>query len=355
MSEDRIDGPDAQQVKYTLIPGPRAATENRIVPPMQYESSFRELFDWMLDHLKVLKAKEDGDLIIPATFVTEDYIPARIQLKDGRTRLHKDKDGNTYVGRYAENIDTLYLLPVDIDGGLRIEEAQARWSDYRYIIYSSFNHLRDGQTHKFRMLFEYDTPIKNLDYEARRTALLEWLGGKEVVDPTGLYRARGFYLPCVSKSNPRHCVLDFHEGKKLDVHQFQPMEHEPYVPVETPMNDHEKDEVRSKLKASTVDSYERWWQMVQAMKSEGYSEVDVLYVSAGNPLHTSPTTGIKDERLCRDTYRNAQAQQGGMGKLIKIIRATDPDFRISRAAKRQRRIEKNQYLINLINQTLGDN
>jgi hypothetical protein len=199
-------------VKYTLIPGLRAATENRIVPPMQYESSFRELFDWMLDHVEYVERKEEGSFIIPSTFIFEDYIPARIIQTDGHERILYDDDGHTYVGRYAANVNCMTLLPVDIDGGMRIEEARERWKDYQYIIYSSFNHLADGKTHKFRMLFEYRQPIKNPAYFSRRKHILSWLGGEALVDQTCLSRARGFYLPTFGKHNSKHIVLEINHG-----------------------------------------------------------------------------------------------------------------------------------------------
>ena len=323
-------------MRITILPPPEAAKANRVIPQFMQEGTSRQMYDWFWDNLQVLKDKSAGAFVIPVDFITEDYMPAVVKWVDDqgwpRERVLRDANGNTYIRRCAENVNQLWMMPVDVDDGLTLAEAKERWSDYRYIAYSSYNHLVDGKTEKFRFLIEYSKPIGNADFALRRKSMQKWLG--DGVDMTTLYRSRGFYIPAINPATKDHFFLDFNEGTKLlnpfDFNAEEPPKFEPSKYKNEEMNDDDRQEILDKLQQTTIDSYHVWWQMVQAMKSEGYSASDVMYVSAGNGMHSSKTTGVKDVQLCKEIYTGCRPQRNGMGKLITLIRRDDPNFRKSR-------------------------
>jgi hypothetical protein len=57
------------------------------------------------------------------------------------------------------NLVQVDALVLDYDGGMTLEEAKQRFAEYDYLAYTSYNHLKDGETHKFRMIIPIAVPI----------------------------------------------------------------------------------------------------------------------------------------------------------------------------------------------------
>lgn len=350
-------------MKYTILhrhtgqhaPDYDISMENRILPEYQVESTFEELYEFLCKESKFVDDKKHGDLLIPADFVgeDEDHQPATYKHKDGNRapRINKES-GGTFVGREALNVKTLCIFPLDIDGGMTIEDAREKFADYRYILYTSYNHMKDGSTHKFRMFFEYDMPIARDDYKVRRKSMLEWFGGCDVIDETTTYLSRGFYLAGFCKERAEHVVLEFNEGDKLDPMTFDEEVIVPYVGTPTETSDEERKEILEMLKVTTIGSYKNWWQMLQAMKSESYTVQDALYVTANNTYHASTSTGIKDERLTRDIWSGCKEQDGGIGKLISIIRMSHPEFK-NRKLQKEKELDGKRSKLEQLKSQLG--
>lgn len=344
-------------MKYTILhrhtgefhhaPEYDISMENRILADYQVQSTFEELYEFICSQTKFITDKKHGDLLIPAEFVgeDEDHQPATYKDEDGtrKNRINKET-GGTYVGREAMNVKTLCMFPLDIDGGMTIEDARKKFSDYQYILYTSYNHMADGKTHKFRMFFEYAAPIARDAYKTRRKAMLEFFGGGDVIDETTTYLSRGFYLAGFCEERAEHIVVEFNDGKKLDPMSFDEEVIVPYEGAPSESTDEERKEILEKLKLTTIGSYKIWWQMLQAMKSESYSIQDALYVTADNPYHSSTSTGIKSAELTRDIWSGCKEQNGGVGKLITIIRVSFPEFRNKKA---QRALELSNKKIKL--------
>ena len=64
-----------------------------------------------------------------------------------------------YAKRRKTNIIELDMLVLDYDEGITIDDAKERFKDYEYVCYSSFSHLKDGKTHKFRIILPLTKPI----------------------------------------------------------------------------------------------------------------------------------------------------------------------------------------------------
>lgn len=70
-----------------------------------------------------------------------------------------NKSGQIRVRRKQINAKQVDMLIVDYDNGITIEEAMRRFGTYEYVGYTSYRHLYDGKTHKFRLIFPLSTPI----------------------------------------------------------------------------------------------------------------------------------------------------------------------------------------------------
>jgi len=309
----------------TIIPhnGTPTAYENRISEDCMLDCSFDGLYDFLLDNIVTTNEKTEGHFIIASEFIADDYIFARDKTTN---EIHYQSDGKPYIRRSAENVKTVTMIPVDVDDGMTIEEAVERFDGYSYIIYTSFNHLADGVTHKFRMLFPIVRELTGEEFSNRRDAIIDFLGP---VDRTATYLSHGFYTPTLSQDNQDNFLLEIVYGdKEIDLFDFEEKIPEVRVESDEELDDKDMQEIKDLLSTSSIGSYDEWWQMVQAMKSAGYSESDVIDVSANNPLHESNNTGIKSQSLCSSTYRGVPDNGNGMGKITNVIRAGGhPDFR----------------------------
>lgn len=325
-------------VSFIPNTGPSTAFENRIAPDCMIDFSLDNLYDALRENVVSADDKTAGHFIIPCEFVTSDYVHAR----DNENNVLYQKNGDPFIQRAAENVKYVTMLPADFDDGMTLEEAQERFKDYSYIIYTSFNHLIDGETPKFRMLFPIESPVSPDEIRNRKGALHDFLGP---VDKTTLYVSRGFYTPTISEDNKENFFMGINYGKSPNILEFDKVVPVPYVPSNTELSDSDMQEIKEMLRETTITSYERWWQMVQAMKSCGYTESDLMDVSADNFNHISPSTGIKDAAQCSSTYRVVNGGYGeGMGKLVVLIRDGGyPDFRKSKSATQcelEKRLEK---------------
>lgn len=307
-------------INYTiLVPekGRDTTSENRIANPFRLTSTFDELYELIEDNVAEIEQKEQAYFIIPAEFYGEDETD---DLVDG------------YVRRCANNVKAVTILSLDVDGGMEVAEVEEMFSDYRYIIYTTFGHMMDGETQKFRVLFEVEQAVNVAQWKERRKDIVRWLSddGNSAIDTSCLDLSRGFYLPSWNANNRDHFILGFNEGKKVDLLSFAIEEQREYVPSDfSEMTDTDRAQILEELEGAVIGSYKDWWQMVQAMKGAGFSLSEVIQVSAGNPNHCSTTTGIKDQELCESSYQGfSDSVDGAMGKLVSIIRRSgNADFR----------------------------
>ena len=145
--------------------------------------------------------------------------------------------GDSYAKRRQLNITELDLLILDYDGGLTIEQAKDRFSEYEYVCYSSFGHLEDGETHKFRIILRLATPIpawKQVSQNGSAPDYGDWYlirGSLEQFtgpcDPKSFDPNQIYALPSTHPSRLETSVSFYHPGKRLDWTQFDK------VPIET--------------------------------------------------------------------------------------------------------------------------
>lgn len=71
----------------------------------------------------------------------------------------KGESGEIDVRRKQINAIQVDMLIVDYDVAMTIDQAVERFAAYEYVGYTSYGHLHDGETHKFRLIFPLSTPI----------------------------------------------------------------------------------------------------------------------------------------------------------------------------------------------------
>ncbi|MCB1470698.1 MAG: hypothetical protein KDK08_26895 [Rhizobiaceae bacterium] len=100
-----------------------------------------------------------------------------------------DKDIDTgKPRRKIRNAMTVGFIGFDFDGGQTEEDAVARLRErgITFATYSSFNHLRDGETHKFRVIIPLAIPFDTSNYKSREHANAVWKATYEhVADELG--------------------------------------------------------------------------------------------------------------------------------------------------------------------------
>jgi len=138
--------------------------------------------------------------------------------------------GRHYVRRSAANVLAYTALLLDYDGGQTIEWAQERFRRYAVAGYTSYSHLKDGRTHKFRVCIPFHEPIPTAEFEARKASFLEFAGS---ADPSTVAVSRGFYLPSVPQTR-RHLADTWnHDGEPLDWTTLA--KRKPWVPPPPPV------------------------------------------------------------------------------------------------------------------------
>lgn len=121
------------------------------------------------------------------------------------------------VRRTASNVIEVNALVIDYDGGAKIADVKAQLSEIEHLGYTSYNHLKDGRTEKFRVIAPLKTPCPADEWVARRKSLLEMFPG---CDLTTFALARIFYTPTAPEDG--HPEAWFHEGTLFDWTEIQP-------------------------------------------------------------------------------------------------------------------------------------
>lgn len=123
------------------------------------------------------------------------------------------------VGRYAENIIAMDALCVDYDGGASIEDVRAQLAGITHLGYTSYNHLKDGKTQKFRVVIPFSTPCPIAEWDARSKGFLALFPG---ADPVTFSTARIFYAPSTPAREKRPTLTWSNAGEAFDWTEVEP-------------------------------------------------------------------------------------------------------------------------------------
>lgn len=123
------------------------------------------------------------------------------------------------VGRYGENVVAMHALCVDYDGGVTIDEVRAQLKGIKHLGYTSYNHLKDGVTHKFRVIIPFTTPCPAEEWKKRHKNFLPIFEG---ADPSTFMLARIFYAPSTPASEDRITLVWNEDGEAFDWTVIEP-------------------------------------------------------------------------------------------------------------------------------------
>lgn len=138
--------------------------------------------------------------------------------------------GKPFIKRCGANVLAYTALLLDYDGGQTIEWARERFRRHAVAGYTSYSHLKDGKTHKFRVCIPFHEPIPTAEFEARKDAFLDFAGS---ADPSTVAVSRGFYLPQVHPARAHLAVTWSHDGESLDWTTLA--KRKPWVPLPPPV------------------------------------------------------------------------------------------------------------------------
>lgn len=96
------------------------------------------------------------------------------------------------ISRCQENIEWVDGLTLDFDSGVTVDEFKEGYSQYEYLLTSSFNHDPLNGKHKFRVVLPLAKRVGAAEIKARRKRLLKEFSG---VDPASFSLSQGFYVP----------------------------------------------------------------------------------------------------------------------------------------------------------------
>jgi hypothetical protein len=159
--------------------------------------------------------------------------------------------------RKAESVSAVSALTLDFDSGITIEQVKHRVEGLRYLGYTSYGHLKDGITEKFRLIvpFSNDCPIE--EWNLRKHDVLNLFPS---VDPSTITVSRIFYMPSTPEER-KHLARFWHqEGELFDWRTLErKSEPIPHTPID-----------RSALVSDGIGSIVREsFDAVQFMKDQG--------------------------------------------------------------------------------------
>ena len=92
-------------------------------------------------------------------FNASRFKPLQQVVKENANGYFHNKSDELVVRRTKKNVIELELLILDYDGGMSLDDAKEHFKAYEYVGYTSYNHLADNKTHKFRLVFPLSCPI----------------------------------------------------------------------------------------------------------------------------------------------------------------------------------------------------
>ena len=131
--------------------------------------------------------KEDASFFLLVRFYSDGY--EKLSFTKPREAWQTPSYG---ISRCKENIEWIDGLTLDFDSGLTVEDFQEQFSQYEYLLTSSFNHDPSQGLHKFRVLIPLKDRVGALELKRRKDALSDLFKEADVVS---FALSQGFYAP----------------------------------------------------------------------------------------------------------------------------------------------------------------
>jgi hypothetical protein len=196
--------------------------DNRVRP---LPTTWDNIVGFFMSAHEVVENKEDVKLFNATHYKDVDQIP------DYSEDWYMDSQGFSYAKRRQVNIIEVDLLVLDYDGGTTIDEIKDRFREYEYVCYSSFRHLYDGKTHKFRVIIPFTKPIPACKkYNEHGVAIDggEWYQIRDSLesfvgpcDPASFNANQIYSIPSAPESRVDLAFAEHNNGNWLNWEQFE--------------------------------------------------------------------------------------------------------------------------------------
>jgi len=308
------------KIKFTLAD---SVTDNRVLPEQQLEAWWDD-FTELISMFEIEENKGDRKMLVPVDFKTADETD--IYATYGRCHTGKIKmndEGVPYVWKASINIKSWWMLPVDIDGEMSIEEAVEKFRDYEYVLYTSHSHQSEKKPYDcFRMFFPLSQPMGHEDFISRKKSMEEWV---EHLDLSTLSSFRAFYLPSCPRSRQHLKVFKHNVGKFVDPTLFEVfIKPEPtYTRSSVDCDDKQKQHILELCQQICDIDYQNWWSNVcLPMISAGFSEHDFVEASQNMRTHRSGSDADAAYHWKSGVATTASGSTKTLGSLIWFLKET---------------------------------
>jgi|GEM_PF-1741947 len=220
------------------------------------------------------------------------------------------------VGRRKVNVVSVSCLVLDYDGGATIGEVREQLAGLAHAGYTSFNHVRDGATSKFRIVAPLTAPCPAADWEARRPVLREMFPG---VDLRSFDLGRVFFTPRTDGTLP---VENWHaDGEPFNWTLVEPtleVVRERSATVREHTDEFKDATLQQAAKCDWSDRND-WLAWGGRLYDAGYDLADYQRLSDADQ---------ESQRTCESWWHTLEKKTvpAGVGRLIARIRREFPDW-----------------------------
>lgn len=291
--------------------------------------SWDEVTDLFSSH--TVSSNKDGYMFNFCEFKRTDFAPAERKIfvdgiDTGERVLKLDANGNLQIGRCADNVLSYNCLVLDYDGnGATLEKIITRFSGYRHLGYTSYNHVIKG-VDKMRVVLPFETICPIDEWHKRTASFLQFAG--EEIDNSTIAVSRPFYLPSCSADTTQYAECWHVDGVTLDWNYITPTQ--TYTVPSTspaPINDVELNEILDELqKHVPLMPYEMRFKLVRAV-AQHVSKADAINAMRSR-WHDGNLNGKYEAML------SAPLKAGGptLASAIFEIRKYNPTFKKSNSS-----------------------
>jgi Family of unknown function (DUF5906) len=276
--------------------------------------------DFIVDKHDVISDKSHGTCISTVSYKSLD---------DDGVETTSDDNGITVVKRCANNVKDVYVLIVDIDDGMTVDEATEHFKDYEYFGYTSYGHnpkpennddAVEGEKYveKFRLCFLLKTPVDKEEIISRKQSLFNWVGS---ADKTTFDRGRIFFTPSCPEHMLEHAKIWSNIGKLVDVLSFD-KDQEKVVNTDTKAVKYQeltigqRESIISGLMQTDRVEDDRWYQIAGALHNSGFTVQDFIEASTVLKPSKSPSDCIKK-------WESSQKYGFSLGVVINFLKEHD--------------------------------
>lgn len=270
---------DDKQLIITIIGN---IGDNKITSEKVVSTDWKEVKgDFISKH--DVKEEKDGTAFIGASFLSsEDDGVEFVTNNDGVAIT--DSNGDKIVKRVKDNIDQYYVLTLDYDDGMTVDEAKERFGELEHLGYTSHNHKK-GDIEKFRVVFPLTEPVSPENISNRKDDILSWA---ESADKSTLTISRAFYLPSCPISRLEHAEVWCNNGKLLDLLSFEVNKSKTVkntTNLEPTFTPAVKEAIKNGLKEIGAVNHDPYFKIAASMFNGGMTRQDFCEVSLSLKPH----------------------------------------------------------------------